>query len=243
MLSCDVIIWDDNTPLFVFPGNFTHSHPLPSHPSHVSSSTSRTRDTQEDREIEATCRRGKFCGLFSPFFPWLAKSVTLSPPLLQPWGRILGENPDRSLKSFLVAIHSHLYSFALTFLFLQTHATSYSFYSSVTPHCKGEWIKTTHKGTSSLRTLMSSASVIFSHFSGGKQVVWQFAGRKTGICRLLSTQAKKLKGGQELGEGGSLGGNNWKLTIHLLNRELKVSFKCLPDLFCETFVLVISSSS
>ncbi len=27
----------------------------------------------------------------------------------------------------LLAIHSHLYSFALRFLFLQTHATSYSF--------------------------------------------------------------------------------------------------------------------
>ncbi len=25
MLSCDVIIWDDNTPLFIFPENFTHS--------------------------------------------------------------------------------------------------------------------------------------------------------------------------------------------------------------------------
>jgi hypothetical protein len=25
VFSCDVIIWDDNTPLFVFPGNFTHS--------------------------------------------------------------------------------------------------------------------------------------------------------------------------------------------------------------------------
>ena len=24
MLSCDVIIWDDNTPFFIFPGNFTH---------------------------------------------------------------------------------------------------------------------------------------------------------------------------------------------------------------------------
>jgi hypothetical protein len=42
--------------------------------------------------------------------------------------------------------HSHLYSFALRFLCLQTHATSYSFYSSVTEHCKGErrksWQKT-----------------------------------------------------------------------------------------------------
>jgi hypothetical protein len=25
VLSCDVIIWNDNTPFFVFPGNFTHS--------------------------------------------------------------------------------------------------------------------------------------------------------------------------------------------------------------------------
>ena len=25
VLSCDVIIWDDNTPLFIFPENFTHS--------------------------------------------------------------------------------------------------------------------------------------------------------------------------------------------------------------------------
>jgi hypothetical protein len=36
---------------------------------------------------------------------------------------------------FLLAIHSHLYSFAMRFLFLQTHATSYSFYSLVTVHC------------------------------------------------------------------------------------------------------------
>jgi hypothetical protein len=30
----------------------------------------------------------------------------------------------------------------LRFLFLQTHATSHSFYSSVTVHCKGERRKT-----------------------------------------------------------------------------------------------------
>jgi hypothetical protein len=35
------------------------------------------------------------------------------------------------IQSFLLAIHSPLYSFAMRFLFLQTHATSYSFYSSV----------------------------------------------------------------------------------------------------------------
>jgi hypothetical protein len=33
------------------------------------------------------------------------------------------------LRVFLLAIHSHFYSFALRFLFLQTHATSNSFYS------------------------------------------------------------------------------------------------------------------
>jgi hypothetical protein len=30
---------------------------------------------------------------------------------------------------FLLAIHSHLYSFALRFIILQTHSTSYSFYT------------------------------------------------------------------------------------------------------------------
>jgi hypothetical protein len=53
-------------------------------------------------------------------------------------GRILGRNPDtKVLKVFLLAIHSHLYNFALRFLFLQTHATSYSFYSSATVKEKG----------------------------------------------------------------------------------------------------------
>jgi hypothetical protein len=49
-----------------------------------------------------------------------------------PEAKFLRRNPDKSLKSFLLDIHSHLYSFALRFLFLQTHATSYYFYSSVT---------------------------------------------------------------------------------------------------------------
>ncbi len=56
------------------------------------------------------------------------------------------------LRIFLLAIHSHLYSFVIRFIFLQTHATcylflqthpiSYSFYSSVTVHCEGERRKT-----------------------------------------------------------------------------------------------------
>jgi hypothetical protein len=33
-------------------------------------------------------------------------------------GRILGGNPDKSLKVFHLVIHSHLYSFALRFIFL-----------------------------------------------------------------------------------------------------------------------------
>ncbi len=46
----------------------------------------------------------------------------------------LDEIQTKVLKVFLRAIHSHLYSFALRFLFLQTHATSYIFYCSVTAY-------------------------------------------------------------------------------------------------------------
>jgi hypothetical protein len=35
------------------------------------------------------------------------------------------------LRVALLAIHRHLYSFALRYLFIQTHAISYSFYSAV----------------------------------------------------------------------------------------------------------------
>jgi hypothetical protein len=52
------------------------------------------------------------------------------------------EIQTKVLRVFLHAIHSHLYSFALRFPFLQTQATSNSFYSSVTVHCKGERRKT-----------------------------------------------------------------------------------------------------
>jgi hypothetical protein len=55
-----------------------------------------------------------------------------------PEAEFLDENQTRVSRVFLLAIHSHLYSFALRFLFLQTHTTSCSFYSSVTEHCKGE---------------------------------------------------------------------------------------------------------
>jgi hypothetical protein len=44
----------------------------------------------------------------------------------------LDEIQTEVLKGFLLDIHSHLYSFALRFIFLQTRATSYSFYRTVT---------------------------------------------------------------------------------------------------------------
>ncbi len=83
-------------------------------------------------------------------------------------GWVLRRNPDKSLKRiFLLAIHSHLYAFSLRFLFLQTHATSYSFFSSLlhsyTVKEKEEnlietvppsqYLKKIHTETSSLRTL------------------------------------------------------------------------------------------
>jgi hypothetical protein len=55
-----------------------------------------------------------------------------------PRAKFLDEIQTKVLKVFLLAIHSHLYSFAVRFLFHQTHATSNSFYSSVTVQCKGE---------------------------------------------------------------------------------------------------------
>jgi hypothetical protein len=60
----------------------------------------------------------------------------------RPETEFLNEIQTKDLGVFLLAIHSHLCSFALRFLFLQTHKTSYSFSSSVTVHCKGERRKT-----------------------------------------------------------------------------------------------------
>ncbi len=64
---------------------------------------------------------------------------------LRTFHRLPKEWVKKVLRVFLLAIHSYLYSFALRFLFLQTHATSYSFYSSITVHCKGERRKTWEK--------------------------------------------------------------------------------------------------
>jgi hypothetical protein len=47
----------------------------------------------------------------------------------KPWSRI--SQAWAPLRVFLLAIQGHLYSLALRFLFLQTHTTSYSFYSKL----------------------------------------------------------------------------------------------------------------
>jgi hypothetical protein len=59
-----------------------------------------------------------------------------------PEAEFLDEIQTKVLKVSPLAIHRHIYNSALRFLFLQTHATSYNFYSSVTVHCKGERRKT-----------------------------------------------------------------------------------------------------
>jgi hypothetical protein len=55
----------------------------------------------------------------------------LSGPEAEFWDKI-------QTKVFLLAIPNHLHSFALRFLFLKIHATSYTFYSSFSVQWKGE---------------------------------------------------------------------------------------------------------
>jgi hypothetical protein len=58
----------------------------------------------------------------------LHRDIILYGGMKRPEVEFLGEIKT---KVFLLAIQSHLYSFALRYLFLQTHATSYSFYSAL----------------------------------------------------------------------------------------------------------------
>jgi hypothetical protein len=60
------------------------------------------------------------------------------------------------LRVFLLAIHSHLYSFSLRFLFIQTHATSYSF-------CKREWCKTMRRNLNVHEFSFCSQRMSYSH--------------------------------------------------------------------------------
>jgi hypothetical protein len=73
-------------------------------------------------------------------FGFFCESVSLHRILAE--AEFLDEIQTKVFSVFLLAIHSHLYSFALRFLVLQTHTTSYRFYSSVTVHYKGERRKT-----------------------------------------------------------------------------------------------------
>jgi hypothetical protein len=74
-------------------------------------------------------------GIVFVIFPRLAKSVTFSHLCSSPEVEFLDEILTKVLKVVYVAIHSHLYIFALRFIFLHTHGTSWSFYSSLTVHC------------------------------------------------------------------------------------------------------------
>jgi hypothetical protein len=72
--------------------------------------------------------------------------LTLLYTYLNPEAESLDEIQAKVLRVFLLAIHSHLYSFASRFLFLQTHKTSYSFYTveekGGKPDRKPYWRKT-----------------------------------------------------------------------------------------------------
>ncbi len=67
-------------------------------------------------------------------------------------------SPDNSLTNFPPCFSQsrRLYSFALIFLFLQTHATSFSFYISVTVHWKKERMYILHAFTNSINTTAST---------------------------------------------------------------------------------------
>jgi hypothetical protein len=60
-----------------------------------------------------------------------ATSRELRDLLFTPEAEFLDEIQTKVFKSFLLAIQSHHYSFALRFIFVQTHATSYSFFSAL----------------------------------------------------------------------------------------------------------------
>ncbi len=71
------------------------------------------------------------------FFPGLSKTHTERCQQtsyrcvfkIESGAEFLDKIQTKDLRIFLIAIHSHLNSFALRFLFFQTHATSNSFYS------------------------------------------------------------------------------------------------------------------
>jgi hypothetical protein len=85
--------------------------------------------------------------------------------VFRPGAGFLDEIQTKVLRVFLLAIHSHLYSFALRFLFLQTYATSYSFYSLVIVHCKGERRKT--KPDRKLHPLPYGLRNLYRHLKSG----------------------------------------------------------------------------
>jgi hypothetical protein len=80
----------------------------------------------------------KVASHFKICFPMIPYHILTPWYLLSAEAECLDEIQTKSLRVFLLAIQSHPYSFALKFLFLQTHATSYGFHSEYTEKEKGE---------------------------------------------------------------------------------------------------------
>jgi hypothetical protein len=80
---------------------------------------------QFDLEKKTIAVKIRYCGPFLQT-PMTALAVEISESI-EPEAEFLDEIQTKILRVFLLVIHIHLYSFALRFLFLQTHATFYSF--------------------------------------------------------------------------------------------------------------------
>jgi hypothetical protein len=89
----------------------------------------------------------------------------------------LDEIQTKVLRAFVLAIHSHLYSFALRFLFFQLRLSLTYLYSTVdTVHCKGERRKTWQKTISPSLWVTKSIQ---------KHQVWEhcpFRNKSSGLC-------------------------------------------------------------
>ncbi len=79
------------------------------------------------KTISPVTRWPRFCRLIHTQNGILIILNSVSDNGLCPEAEFLDEIQTKVIRVFLLAIHRHLYSFALRFLFLQTHATSYSF--------------------------------------------------------------------------------------------------------------------
>ncbi len=124
-----------------------------------------------------------FCALLGCLVPSCTALAALCfqrwPVLLCTEAEFLDEIQTNVLTVFLLVIHNQLYCFVLRFVFLQTHATSYSF-------CKGERKKTWWK------TIPPS---LWFKKSTQKPQVWEvsrFCPRPHGNCKFMNSACSVL---------------------------------------------------